>query len=159
MMRILHEASKFTGKISDLKIIYTMYIRSKLDSSCVVWHSSLTEKQTNSLERCQKAALKVILKNNYKSYEDALQMLNLDSLHERRRKQCLKFAKDCIRNEKMRKLFPINVKNSEMETRHKQTYQVNKAYTERYRNSAIPYMQRLLNENEMLKNNEKKRYI
>ena len=158
-MRILHEASKFTGKMSDLKIIYTMYIRSKLDSSCVVWHSSLTEKQTNSLERCQKAALKVILKNNYKSYEDALQMLNLDSLHERRRKQCLKFAKDCIRNEKMRKLFPINVKNSEMETRHKQTYQVNKAYTERYRNSAIPYMQRLLNENEMLKNNEKKRYI
>ena len=59
----------------------------------------------------------------------------------------------------MRKLFPINVKNSEMETRHKQTYKVNKAYTERYRNSAIPYMQRLLNENEMLKNNEKKRYI
>ena len=50
-LRILHEASKFTGKISDLKMIYTMYIRSKLDSSSVVWHSSLNEKEINSLER------------------------------------------------------------------------------------------------------------
>ena len=158
-MRILHEASKFTGKISDLKLIYTMYIRSKLDSSCVVWHSSLTEKQINSLERCQKAAIKVILKNNYKNYEDALKFLDLDSLQERRRKQCLKFAKDCIRNEKMKQMFPLNVQNSGLQTRHKQTFKVNKAYTERYKQSAIPYMQRLLNEDESNKNKEKKRYI
>ena len=69
-LRILHEASKFTGKISDLKMIYTMYIRSKLDSSSVVWHSSLNEKEINSLERCQKAAVKVILKNNYRNKEN-----------------------------------------------------------------------------------------
>merc|ERR1712218_327565 len=115
-LRILHEASKFTGKISDLKIIYTMYIRSKLDSSCMVWHSSLTEKQINSLERCQKAGVKVILKNNYKNYEDALKFLDLDSLQERRKKQCLKFAKDCLKNEKMKKLFPLNVQNRELKT-------------------------------------------
>ena len=86
-----------------------MYIRSKLDSSSVVWHSSLNEKEINSLERCQKAAVKVILeKNNYKNYEDALKMLDLDSLQVRRKKQCLKFAKDCLKNEKMKKLFPLN---------------------------------------------------
>ena len=122
-------------------------------------HSSLTEKQINSLERCQKAAVKVILKNNYKNYENALEMLDLDSLQERRRKQCLKFAKDCLKNEKMKKLFPLNVQNRELKTRHKETYKENKAYTERYRNSAIPYMQRLLNEDESRKNKEKKRYI
>ena len=87
-----------------------MYIiRSKLDSSSVVWHSSLNEKEIYSLERCQKAAVKVILKkNNYKNYEDALKMLDLDSLQVRRKKQCLKFAKDCLKNEKMKKLFPLN---------------------------------------------------
>ena len=87
-----------------------MYIiRSKLDSSSVVWHSSLNEKEINTLERCQKAAVKVILKkNNYKNYEDALKMLDLDSLQVRRKKQCLKFAKDCLKNEKMKKLFPLN---------------------------------------------------
>ena len=136
-----------------------MYIRSKLDSSCMVWHSSLTEKQINSLERCQKAAVKVILKNNYKNYEDALKFLDIDSLQERRRKQCLKFAKDCLRNEKMKQIFKLNVQSNDLKTRHKETYKVNKAYTERYRQSAIPYMQRLLNEDERHRNKEKKRYI
>ena len=99
------------------------------------------------------------MKNNYKNYEDALKFLDLDSLQERRRKQCLKFAKDCLRNEKMKQLFPLNVQNSELQTRHKETFKVNKAYTERYKQSAVPYMQRLLNEDERHKNREKKRYI
>ena len=124
-----------------------------------MWHSSRTENQINSLERCQKAAVIVILKNNYRNYEDALKMLDLDSLKERRRKQCLKFAKDCLKHEKMKMLFPLNVQNNETKTRHKETYKVNKAYTERYRQSAVPYMQRLLNEDERIKNKEKKRYI
>ena len=158
-LRILHEASKFTRKISDLKIIYTMFIRSKLDCSSVVWHSSLTEKEINSLERVQKSAVKVILKNNYKSYEDALEFLNLDSLQVRRKKQCLKFAKDCLKHEKMKELFPLNVKNTQLKIRFKETYKVNKANTERYKQSAIPYLQNLLNEDEQNRNKEKKRYI
>ena len=56
-------------------------------------------------------------------------------------------------------MFPLNVQNSGLQTRHKQTFKVNKAYTERYKQSAIPYMQRLLNEDESNKNKEKKRYI
>ena len=99
------------------------------------------------------------MKNNYKNYEDTLKFLDLDSLQERRRKQCLKFAKDSLRNGKMKQLFPLNVQNSGLQTRHKQTFKVNKAYTERYKQSAIPYMQRLLNEDERNKNKEKKRYI
>ena len=158
-LRILHEASKFTRKISDLKIIYTMFIRSKLDCSSVVWHSSLTEKEINSLERVQKSAVKVILKNNYKSYEDALEFLNLDSLQVRRKKQCLKFAKDCLKHEKLKELFPLNVKNTELKMRFKETYKGNKANTERYKQSAIPYLQNLLNEDEQNRNKEKKRYI
>ena len=136
-----------------------MYIRSKLDSSSVVWHSSLNEKEIYSLERCQKAAVKVILKNNYRNYEDALKMLDLDSLQVRRKKQCLKFAKDCLKNEKMKKLFPLNEQKSDMKIRFKETFKVNKAHTERYRQSAIPYMQRLLNEDERIKSEAKKRYI
>ena len=158
-LRILHEASRFTKKISDLKIIYMMFIRSKLDSSSVVWHNSLTEKDQNSLERVQKAAVKVILKNNYENYEKALEMLNLDTLQERRRKQCLKFAKDCLKHEQMKKMFPENEKNGMIETRHKEKYKVNKANTERYKKSAIPYFQTLLNEEERIKTNERKRYI
>ena len=34
-----------------------------------------------------------------------------------------------------------------MRTRYPERYVVNKAHTERYRKSAVPYLQRLLNEN------------
>ena len=158
-LRILHVASKFTKKISDLKIIYMMFIRSKLDSSSVVWHNSLTESDNNSIERVQKASVKIILKNNYQNYEKALEMLNLDTLHERRRKQCLKFAKDCLRHEQMKQMFPIKANDNQIQMRYKEKYIVNKANTERYRNSAIPSFQRLLNEDEKIKYSEKKRYI
>ena len=41
-MQILHAARKFTSNIYDLKQIYTTFVRSKLEHSAVVWHSSLT---------------------------------------------------------------------------------------------------------------------
>ena len=67
-MRILHAAAKFTSKISDLKIIYYMFIRSKLEHSAVVWGSSITQEESDDLERIQKSAVKVIIKNNYEDY-------------------------------------------------------------------------------------------
>ena len=64
-----------------------------------------------------------------------------------------------LKHEQMKQMFPINEKNSQIQTRHKEMYKVNKANTERYRQSAVPYLQRLLNEEEQVKFNEKKRYI
>ena len=43
-MQFLHRASRFTGNIKDLKQIYISQIRSKLEQSAVVWHSSLTQR-------------------------------------------------------------------------------------------------------------------
>ena len=71
----------------------------------------------------------------------------------------MKFAKDCLKHEKMKEMFPLNVKNTELKIRFKETYKVNKANTERYKQSAIPYLQNLLNEDEQNRNKEKKRYI
>ena len=59
-MRLLHAAAKYTSKISDLKTIYNMFIRSKLEHSSVVWNSGLTQDEREDLERIQKAAVKVI---------------------------------------------------------------------------------------------------
>ena len=58
----LHRAAKFTNNVRDLKQIYMLQIRSKLEQSAVVWHSSLTRKNISDLERVQKSALKLILK-------------------------------------------------------------------------------------------------
>ena len=63
----------------------------------------------------------------------ALKVLMHDSLKERREKGCLKFAKQCLKNEKLKSLFPIKAKNHVMEKRNGQKFVVTKALTERYR--------------------------
>ena len=92
-MCLLRAVSIFDPPLQDLKKIYIQYIRSILEQSCVVWHSSLTQEDTENIERVQKNALSVILRSNYRDYENALEKLNLESLKERREKLCLSFAK------------------------------------------------------------------
>ena len=113
-----------------------------------MWHSSLTEQDSESLERIQKFAIKVILGNRYNGYRKSLQNLDLETLHERREKLCLNFARKCLNNSKTKHLFPINVKTHQMKTRKKEKFKVQHANTERYRKSSIIYMQQLLNEYE-----------
>ena len=147
-MVLLHKVSKFTSRISDLKLIYNSKIRSILETSCVVWHSSITLKQRAMLERLQKSAFRVILKDSYESYENALQVMNMDTLDVRREKLCLRFAKSCLRHSRMKTMFPVNETSHSMMKRHSEKFKVNKATTNRYKLSAIPYMQRMLNDND-----------
>ena len=111
----------------------------------MVWHSGLTEKNKRDLERVQKSALKIILKDRYKNYKNTLNVMNMDSLEVRRENLCLKFAKACVKNEKLSDMFPRNSKNHLMEKRGREKFYVKKAKTERLRKSAIVNMQNLLN--------------
>ena len=72
----------------------------------------------------------------------------MDSLEMRRQRICLKFAKQCIRHEKLKELFQKKERRHDMEKRDCEKYVVKKAMTERYRKSAIVSMQRLLNQSE-----------
>ena len=119
----------------------------------MVWNSSLTSKNISDLERVQKSALKLILKERYKNYKDALNVIGMDSLEQRREKLCLKFAKACVRHEKLSDMFPKSNKMHLMDKREKEVYCVKRAKTERLRRSAIVNMQKLLN-NEASKKRE-----
>ncbi len=48
------------------------------------------------------------------TYEDALMKLGLQSLEERREAMSFKFAKQCLRIEKMKGLFPRRVSGHDM---------------------------------------------
>ena len=80
-MQLLHKVANFTSSRNEKKEIYISYIRSLLEQSCVVWHSSLTQENSNDLERVQKSAVKIISGNNYSNYEQAKDQLNLDTLN------------------------------------------------------------------------------
>ena len=146
-MQILRIASSFQPSWNDLKIIYVSYVRSLLEQSCTIWHSGLSGENSDDLERVQKSALKVILKDSYKNYTNALNILDFETLKDRREFLCLHFAKKAIRNDKFKDLLPANTKFHQMSTRNYEKFSINNANTARLQNSPIIFMQKLLNQN------------
>ena len=142
----MRRVTSFGATYAELKNIYILYIRSLLEQSCTVWHSGLTEENSQDLERIQKSALRIILQESYSTYENALNFLEIETLYDRREALCLSFAKKCLTNEKMKEFFQPNKKIHPMKTRFEEEFEINQANTERLRNSPIIYMQRLLND-------------
>ena len=124
-----------------------------------VWHSGLTESDTKDIERVQKAAVKIFMGNKYQGYEQALKFLKLDSLKERRIKMALKFAKRSLKLEHFSKMFPLNDSNHLMTMRNPEKYVINISRSERHRRSAVPFLQRLLNEDYLKQKNDLKRLL
>ena len=144
-MEILRKLSSFNSPIKDMIVTYFLYIRSILEQSCVIWHSTLSEEDNLNLERVQKNALRNILKDKYENYENARRILNIETLYERREKLTEIFGKKCLMLEQTKYLFPLNDRTHGMETRNTEKYKILKANTERLKNSTVPYIQRMLN--------------
>ena len=142
---------KYVGVgIEDLLDIYILFIRSCTEYCSVAFHSTLTGEQSIDLERIQKTCLKVILGENYVSYEAALEMTGLVTLSERREKRCLDFTLKCLKHPRNSRLFPPNPyylsQQHEDRNRNREKFLVNFARTNSYKTSTIPYCQRLLND-------------
>ena len=142
-MILLRKLSEFGAPKDDFKIIYVSYIRSILEQSAVVWHFSLTEENKQDLERVQKTYVKIILKERYKDYNSALDILDLEDLNTRRDRLCQKFAKQSAKNGTLN--FEINNKLHNIKTRNAGNFKISFCHTERSKKSSIPQMQRMLN--------------
>ena len=142
-MPILTNLFQFSIPKHELVNIYILYIRSVVEQSCVVWHSSLTKGEIMDIERVQKVALRIILKQEYISYGNALKSCGLKTLSERRSDLSLRFARKCTVNPKTIDMFPPT--KQERKTRVTGKFEVTRAKTVRLAKSAIPYMQKLLN--------------
>ena len=130
----------------DLLDIYILYIRSVTEYYSVAFHSSLTQQQSDKLEKIQKTCLKVILGEMYVGYSAALEMCGLETLFDRRTKRCLDFSLKCLKHPRNNRLFPLNPATGNHYVRSKEIFEVNWARTDDYKNSTIPYCQRLLND-------------
>ena len=85
------------------------------------------------------------------SYKEGLRILNIQSLDTRRTNLCLRFAKNCLKNEKMKDLFPVKKYALKMKIRRQNQFRTKKYRTAKMTKSSLPYMRALLNEE-----NEKK---
>ena len=147
-MQLLRSVLSFGASTEEMVHLWTVFCRSVLEQSCVVWHGTLTQENIDDLERTQKTFCKLMLKEKYQTYEISLLLLNLDSLTERRNILSLKFAKSGIKNNKLNDLLPLTDKIHKMKTRKNEKYKVEFANTQRLKNASIITMQNLLNENE-----------
>ena len=148
-MQLLRKVASFGASKQELKIIYFAYVRSQLEKLATVWHSSLTEENKKDLERVQKTAIRIILRNNYSGYKKSLLKLNIDDLSTRRKKLCVDFAVKCTKHEKFKNMFPKFNKSHAMQTRKPHKFIIQHAKTERLKKSAKIYMQQILNDQDI----------
>ena len=128
-MQILTRAAGFTSNIHDLKRTYLTYVQSLLDQSAVVWHSSISKENERDLERIQKVAVRIILGKSYTNYKDGFKKLRLQSLKSRQENICLRFAKKCMKNEKVKHFFQNDFQLHKMNKRSKNLLKVKKLKT------------------------------
>ena len=128
--------------IRTLLDVYNKEVRSILEHAVPVWHSGLTRKQTDQIEKVQKTAFRIILENSYTNYETACTLLCVEPLEFRRIQLCINFAKRDLKKEDT--IFSRI--GSQPKTRSKPKL-VNeyKCRTSRYQKSSMPYLSRLLN--------------
>ena len=133
--------------LSPIRSLYHYFsrIRCKLEQSAAVWSSSLTKKNSDDLERVQKSAIRIIYGKPYESYSQTLKELDIMRLSERRENICLKFAKNSLKLNNFKRLFPEHANLHDMKTRKRKKYKISKYHGKRYEVSSIPSMQKMLN--------------
>ena len=112
-----------------------------------VWNPALTRGDATLIERVQKSALRVILGDQYLSYNQAMATLELDNLESRREKLCVTFASKSAKHEKYSEWFWTP--DTRPDTRNQTKYTSVWTRTTRYKKSPLPYLTELLNNQNM----------
>ena len=109
-----------------------------------MFFSRLTKEQSKAIEDCQRKAFSIILGPNFKSYERALVTLEQERLSDRRLAAAVKFGEKCTMNPKHSDMFPRNQPGRDLRT-ERVPYKEYFCRTDRFYNSSIPAITRLLN--------------
>ena len=145
-MQLLRKAWDFGATKEEMVELWKVYCLSVLDQSCFLWGSGLTSENKTDLERTQKTFAKLVVQEEYRSYNESLVNLGLQNLEDRRKSLTLGFAKRSLADGHFSDLFKKRKPSETMKTRNRDYYEVTHANTERFKNSPIITMQRLINE-------------
>ena len=143
-MWVLRRLKTLDVDISFLIDVYKKEVRSLLEIAVPAWHGGLTVCQSDEIERVQKTAMCIILGERLPS-EEARDILGLELLSERRQKICKNFAKKTL-SSKHSDMFEKNSNAKHYETRFRNQFTHSKCNTQRFYNSPINHLTRILNE-------------
>ena len=125
--------------------LYASLVRPALETNAVVFHSMLTQTQSEAVERFQKQVLRLCFGVDT-SYAGLLQQHQLSTLRDRRERAVKKFVAKAMRNDRFAPRWFVPRQEVETEIRRRRPFIEKRARTERYRNSPLLYFQRVAND-------------
>ena len=142
----LRTLKRFGFSSNELRVVHGGYVRPILEYADVVWHSSITFKQSRDIESIQRRACRIILGNSYESYVEALGTCQFDSLFERRENHCHRFAEGLPNNERTKSLLPPSrFECHGRSLRNSANISQIPVRMKRFENSPIPYFIKIFN--------------
>lgn len=132
----------------DLVTIYKAYIRPQMEFGVPVWGSGITKMQSDKIERIQRRVLHFIVYPAALCYTQRLTRFNLPMLCERRHDLLLHFGRGLFKSERHRDVLPatcqcVSHRSSTLRSTH--LLDLPRCKTLQYRNTAIPFLTRMLN--------------
>ena len=95
---MLKRLKKNGASLDDLKDVYCKQVRSILEFGVPVWNCGLTQEEIIDIERVQKSFLYIALGNAYHGYGDALEIMQLETLEDRRSNLSKSFALKALKH-------------------------------------------------------------
>ena len=129
----------------ELTTVFNSFILPKLTYASPAWSSSLNITQMRQLERVHKRACKIILGADYGGYDSALTTLGIPSLSQIYQQTLEKFGRGLLQHPRHRHLLPPAAPRPSRALRHSNILQPIRARTDRYKNSAIPAITKIIN--------------
>ena len=124
--------------------VYSKHVRSVVEFAAVVWTSGLTKDEITQIERVQKCAFAIVLCQDYLSYNNACETLDMDTLSKRREVLSYHFAEKASKHPEHSQWFVQNVANTNTRSK-KPPYMPAQGRTQQFAKSTIPYLTKLLN--------------
>ena len=129
----------------ELAKVYRSMVRPVADYMSVIYHSTLSDRQDEEVERMQSQALKMIYGRDMK-YSEMWKRAGVTTLWDRRIEACDSFASKCL-NTRFSEWFPLldSGRCSTRSSSSAKTYLEKFARCDRLKNSPLYYMPRRLN--------------
>ena len=153
---LLRRLKNFKMKPELILDYYVKEIRPLLEQGVPVWNSGLTKAHIRAIENIQKVALKIILGENYITYEVACTLFNLLPLEYRRSDLAENFAIKLYKSSKSLEFFEP-VQKQRYTRNEPDLVKVKVTNTRRCFNAPHNYLARLVNKNKhkIIHNNQK----
>ena len=128
----------------DLFQLYTVFVRSVIETNSVVYHPMLTKIQSEQIERLQKLVTRLCF-GFHKSYTTVCQEQGVETLKTRRKNAVQKFAMKSLKNPRFGPRWFVPRPDIDRDLRRRDKYIVPRATTNRYQRSPLQHLRTIAN--------------